>query len=454
MRKAVSTMSGVSILVTFLINAIWQVAVVAAAGWLASRFLKRLGPRVEHVGWVATLGIAIAAPAAPLLRRLLDLIGRQSFIGGHSSVVTVTATYDPAGLGWLHQLPVPALWTMAALYFFALIYFAGRFAWSLHCTRRMFLNAQPLILTPEQEEIWSRCKRLFALDRVRIVTSAEISGPVVLGFKETILVVPDEFAARCTLPDLMTALAHECAHAERRDFKKNLCYEAASLILAFHPAIWVIKAQIAQTREMVCDSMVAERVMDARAYAQSLLRLAGMVATSPRSATVNAIGIFDANILEKRIMMMNRKIRHYGFVVRHGLIVPAVLLLASSWIVVAAKAVVIEPAATAGSEQAGTSGRVYKVGNGVSAPVPLHTIDAEFPKSGLKIKAPFSEIVLVRLVVDKDGKPQDVHVSTSFKPDFDREAVKAVKQYQFKPAMRLGEPVPVALTVEVNFKKY
>jgi TonB family protein len=447
-------MSGVSILVTYLANAVWMAAVVAAAGWLASGFLKRVGPQAEHVGWVATLGIAIVAPAAPLLRRLLDLSGRRPFIGGHSSVVTVTATYDPAGLGGLHQLPVPALWTMAALYFVTLIYFAGRFAWSLYCTRSMVSNVQPLHLTPEQEEMWKRCKRMFALRSVRIVSSAEISGPVVLGFKETILVVPEEFAARCTLHDLITALAHECAHAERRDFPKNICYEIAGLILAFHPAIWVIKAQIAQTREIVCDSMVAERVMDARAYAQSLLRLAGMVATSPRSATVNAIGIFDANILEKRIMMMNRKMRHYGFLVRYGLIVPAVLLLASTLIVVAAKAVVIEPAATAGSEQAGTSGPVYKVGNGVSAPVPLHTIDAEFPKSGLKIKAPFSEIVLVQLVVDEDGKPQDVHVSTSLKPDFDREAVKAVKQYQFKPAMRLGEPVAVALTIEVNFKKY
>jgi TonB family protein len=252
----------------------------------------------------------------------------------------------------------------------------------------------------------------------------------------------------------MTALAHECAHAERRDFKKNLCYEVVSLMLAFHPAVWAVKAQIAQTREMVCDRMVAERVLDARAYAQSLLRLAGLMATSPRAAAVNAIGIFDANILEKRVMMMNRKIRHDGFMLRYGLMIPAVLLLASTWIAVAAKAVVIEPAATAGSEQASTSGPVYKVGDGVSAPVPLHTVDAAFPKSGLKIKAPFNEIVLVRLVVDKNGKPQNVHVATSFNSDFDRAAVKAVKQYQFKPAMRLGEPVPVALTIEVNFKEY
>jgi TonB family protein len=447
-------MSGISVLVTYVANAVWMATVVPAAGWLAALCLKRLGPKAEHIGWVATLGIAIVAPAAPLLRRFFDLSGSQPLIGGHSTTTTVTATYVTAGLGGLYQLPVPALWTIAALYCCVALYCAGRFAWLLYSTRRMVLNARPLLLTPEQEEVWNRCKRLFALDNVRIVSSEEIAGPVVLGFSETILVVPEEFAARCALPDLMTALAHECAHAERRDFKKNLCYEVVSLMLAFHPAVWAVKAQIAQTREMVCDRMVAERVLDARAYAQSLLRLAGLMATSPRAAAVNAIGIFDANILEKRVMMMNRKIRHDGFMLRYGLMIPAVLLLASTWIAVAAKAVVIEPAATAGSEQASTSGPVYKVGDGVSAPVPLHTVDAAFPKSGLKIKAPFNEIVLVRLVVDKNGKPQNVHVATSFNSDFDRAAVKAVKQYQFKPAMRLGEPVPVALTIEVNFKEY
>ena len=435
-------------------NAVWVVTVVAAVGWLAARLLKRLGPNAEHMGWVATLGIAIVAPAASLLRRLPVLSSNQLFNVGHSSSITVTATYASAGWRGLCQLPVPALWTITALYFAVVLFCTGRFAWLLYATRRMVENAHPLALTPEQEEIWNRCKQLFGVDRILLASSAAIHAPVVLELREAILILPDGFAERCTLPDLMTALAHECAHASRRDFKKNLCYEAIALALAFHPAVWAIKAQIAQTREMVCDRMVAERVLDPRSYAQSLLRLAAMVAGSSRAATVHAIGIFDANILEKRIMMMSCKTRQVGSVARYGLTISAVLLLASTWIVAAAKAIVIEPRSPSAADQENSQGTVHKIGKDVSAPVLIHSVDAEFPKSGQPIKAPFSAIVLVRLIVDKDGMPQDVHISRSYNPDFDREAINAVKQYRFKPAMHEGAPVAVAVTIEVNFKKY
>jgi beta-lactamase regulating signal transducer with metallopeptidase domain len=100
------------------------------------------------------------------------------------------------------------------------------------------------------------------------------------------------------------------AHMKRRDFQKNICYEVAILLLAFHPALWFLKSQIAQTREMICDNMATEKLIDSRSYTHSLLRLATMIATSSRVSTTHAIGIFDANILEKRIMTINLRKQH------------------------------------------------------------------------------------------------------------------------------------------------
>jgi hypothetical protein len=45
------------------INSVWQVPLVSAAGWVASRLVKRLGPQAEHIAWVSTL--FIAADEAP-----------------------------------------------------------------------------------------------------------------------------------------------------------------------------------------------------------------------------------------------------------------------------------------------------------------------------------------------------------------------------------------------------
>jgi hypothetical protein len=112
--------------------------------------------------------------------------------------------------------------------------------WSLHCTIELLQLARPLSLTPEQEEIWRHCKRWFSLDTARILSSSGIPGPVTVGLRDPILLVPDEFAADCSSQDLLAALAHECAHMKRRDFQKNLFYEVASLVVAFHPVTWMM----------------------------------------------------------------------------------------------------------------------------------------------------------------------------------------------------------------------
>jgi protein TonB len=50
--------------------------------------------------------------------------------------------------------------------------------------------------------------------------------------------------------------------------------------------------------------------------------------------------------------------------------------------------------------------------------------------------------------------PENLHVERSLTPDFDKHAMDAVRQYKFKPAMRLGKPVAVSIRIEVNFKRY
>jgi outer membrane biosynthesis protein TonB len=51
---------------------------------------------------------------------------------------------------------------------------------------------------------------------------------------------------------------------------------------------------------------------------------------------------------------------------------------------------------------------VYQVGGSVQPPIAIHTPDPKFSKEASKAK--FSGNVVVSLIVDKDGKPRDVHV--------------------------------------------
>jgi protein TonB len=93
---------------------------------------------------------------------------------------------------------------------------------------------------------------------------------------------------------------------------------------------------------------------------------------------------------------------------------------------------------------------VRKVGGGVTAPVPIQMSAPEYTKEAKKAK--FQGIVLVGLIVDANGLPQNVHVLRGVGMGLDEKAVDAVKQYKFKPAMEGDKPVPVEVNLEVNFQ--
>jgi len=100
-----------------------------------------------------------------------------------------------------------------------------------------------------------------------------------------------------------------------------------------------------------------------------------------------------------------------------------------------------------------TGGGVYRIGGGVSAPVPLNSVEAEFSDEARRAK--YQGVVLVGLIVDAQGNPQSVHIVRALGMGLDEKAIEAVKKYKFKPAMRDGKAVAVSgVTVEVNFRLY
>ena len=97
---------------------------------------------------------------------------------------------------------------------------------------------------------------------------------------------------------------------------------------------------------------------------------------------------------------------------------------------------------------AGTPG-LERVGNGVSAPIPLEPVEAEFSDEGRSKGV--SGVCLIQMIVDTHGKPQNPRVVRAIGYGLDQKALEAVRKYHFKPAMKAGVPVPVMITVEVNF---
>jgi TonB family protein len=95
---------------------------------------------------------------------------------------------------------------------------------------------------------------------------------------------------------------------------------------------------------------------------------------------------------------------------------------------------------------------LYRVGNGVTAPVALNNVEAVFTDQARKAK--YQGVCIVSLIVDAQGKPQNPRVVRSLGMGLDEKALEAVLKYRFRPAMKGNTPVPVMISVEVNFRLY
>jgi TonB family protein len=79
-------------------------------------------------------------------------------------------------------------------------------------------------------------------------------------------------------------------------------------------------------------------------------------------------------------------------------------------------------------------------------------ISSEFPEFTDEAKKKLiSGICVLGLIVDQTGFPIRIHIVRSLDPGLDQNAIAAVSQYRFKPALHQGQPVPVEVNIEVNF---
>jgi TonB family protein len=86
----------------------------------------------------------------------------------------------------------------------------------------------------------------------------------------------------------------------------------------------------------------------------------------------------------------------------------------------------------------------------VRPPTIISKIEPQYSEEARK--AGLQGTVLLKIVVDPDGKPTDPKVLRSLGLGLDEQAIVAVNNWQFQPGVKDGQPVPVQAQVEVNFR--
>lgn len=294
------------ILFDLLLNAVLQVGFFAILTAFFSPLVAKARPKHQYSFYLAVLLFSLAVPvintvwhspstgvAEKSQRAALPSVGalNQRFWiwQGHSKRHTQFAI--PPGL----QSWIVGAWGLLVLVRFA------RFGRAVYVVHRLRRDAS--VLLPAT----GMASQILGTDRlVALLESRTIDDPVTVGVFHPAILLPSKVLPELGEQDLTAILAHEYGHIRRWDFLVHTLCELISLPVAWHPGIGYLMSKISQTRELACDDYAATRLGRRRSYANTLLRLASLCLHAPRGEAL-ALGIFDGDNLETRIMMLTKK---------------------------------------------------------------------------------------------------------------------------------------------------
>jgi TonB family protein len=93
---------------------------------------------------------------------------------------------------------------------------------------------------------------------------------------------------------------------------------------------------------------------------------------------------------------------------------------------------------------------MYRIGGVVTPPALIHKVEPKYTKAAQSAR--MEGTVKLAAEVQIDGTARNIRVTQSLDPGLDRQAIEAVSQWRFRPGVRDGNPVAVAVVFEVNFR--
>ncbi len=306
------------LLLNFLLNAAWQIALIAALAALGAWLLRESAARYRHWLWVSALCLAFFVPVVTSVRSALAMpeINPAMTI---TPVLRTEAFNSPAALTEsvetsVFSLPVFHLNRNVALLIIGLyglfvLYRSFKLLRAWQTTRKIKHNAHELEPDETIAAIINKCESDLATGsrHIRVLRSETLPVPVTMGLTQPAIILPDSLLREGNTELLTSAIGHEFIHVTRQDYLLNFIYELLYVPISFHPAAALLRRRIKQTRELCCDDVVAARILNAEVYARSLLQLASSAPTLRRLSVTTTVGIADADILEARIMSLLTK---------------------------------------------------------------------------------------------------------------------------------------------------
>jgi TonB family protein len=185
---------------------------------------------------------------------------------------------------------------------------------------------------------------------------------------------------------------------------------------------------------------------DRECYAEGILAVCGFCLRSPL-AVVPGVGGSQLTDRIERIMTRAQSTP----IGRPMRLVLASIVTATAVVPVAAGVLTAQQAATP-TTAAQNPAPPYRPGKGITNPVLEKEVHPNYTPEAMRAKVQGN--VMLQAVVLADGTVGDVKVTKSLDTVYglDDQAVKALKQWRFKPGTKDKKPVPVQVDIEMTFR--
>ena len=290
-----------------LLHLCWQGTLVAAGLWCVLGVLGGRSSQARYGAACLALGLMIALPLATFAHLAsVEYRMRAAYEGpavaiGPGMVVRVGA--GELSAPWPERIAVAldhALPWMMMAWFAGVVLFVGRLNVGLMVARRMRSVATTAPPAELQQAFDALRRRLGVARAVRLMHSALVQVPTVIGWLRPVVLVPASCLTGLSTMQIEAVLAHELAHIRRHDYLVSVMQSVIETLLFYHPAVWWVSRQVRRERECCCDELAVAVGGDRLAYARALSVLAERRSYSPEFALGANGGVLKMRI--KRLL--------------------------------------------------------------------------------------------------------------------------------------------------------
>jgi prepilin-type processing-associated H-X9-DG protein len=273
-----------------LLHFLWQGTVIMALTWCVLKILSKASSNTRYTAACVALALMVLAPIITFAVQNRDSTPppvsetatvRQEMSAPQPPVQTQTVViaYEKPAPPQRSPFEILTARLEAALPWCVMSWIVGVAALSLwylggwcqlQRLRRIGTRTVPAALT----ETTAQLARCLGIQRaVRIVESALVQVPTVIGHLKPIILLPATALTGLDELQLKAMIAHELAHIRRCDYAVNIAQTVVEILGFYHPAVWWTSRRIRIERENACDDAAIELLQSRKQYANALFSM-------------------------------------------------------------------------------------------------------------------------------------------------------------------------------------